>query len=108
MLTRANIAYNLHISPHIAEVEYAKQVINYHFSSDLYRTKFLERLDQNRQNINHSINNRFGFYVDTDILADLRLYKSIEKRGYLISTDGDYIECQEKVKLDGMKLTQRS
>ena len=108
MLTRAKIAYNLHISPHIVEVDYEGKKVTYHFSSELYTNKFLSRMKDNREIINESICNRFGININLDILADLKLYNTIEKRGYLISIDGEQIECQNIITLDGLKLTTRN
>lgn len=104
-LTRANISYNLHTSPHFVEVEYGEQKVTYHFSSELYTNKFRDRMKEHREEINKSLSKRFGCIFRSDIIADLRLYKSIEKRGYLISVDGEKIECQENIILDGLKLT---
>ena len=107
-LTRANVAYNLHISPHFVEVEYGEQKVTYHFSSELYTHKFREKLTSNREEIATSLAKRFGITINSDLISDLRLYKTIEKRGYLISVDGDKIECQENITLDGLKMIARS
>ena len=109
MLTRSNIAYNLHASPHIVEVEYGEgKTITYHFSSALYTSKFRDRLQVHREIVSESLSNRFGFRIEADLIADLKLYNTIEKRGYLISIDGEYIECQNDITLDGMMLTSKS
>ena len=107
MLTRANISYNLHTSPHSVAVVYQDQTVTFHFSSELYTIKFKERLNTHREEIAASLTNRFGVNVYPDILADLRLYKTIEKRGYLISIDGENIECQENIILDGLRMTAK-
>lgn len=104
MLTRAKIAYNLHISPHILEMDYAGQKVIYHFSSELYKVKFLSKCTEHRESIKDSLSKRFGCIVKVDILADLRLYSTIEKRGFLITVDGDEYECQNDIILDGMKV----
>lgn len=108
MLTRANIAYNLYKSPHLLEMEYEGQKVIYHFSSELYKVKFEARKEAHRENITESLTNRFGFTIKSDLIADLRLYSSIEKRGYLISVDGEYQECQNDIILDGLKMTVKS
>ena len=107
MLTRANISYNLHTSPHSVAVVYGDQIVTFHFSSELYTHKFRDRLNAHREEISASLTNRFGVTVYSDILADLRLYKTIEKRGYLISIDGEKIECQENITLDGLRMTAK-
>lgn len=104
-LTRSNIAYDLNISPHIEEIEYPEYKIKYVFSSQLYRIKFLSKIGENRRMINHSLSNRFGFNIDVELLSDLKLYTSIEKRGFLIFKDGEKIECRENITLDGLILT---
>lgn len=107
MLTRANIAYNLHISPHKYKVLYDGQEVIYFFSSELYKKKFIERLQGNREVINASLSKRFDMLVQCDILADFRLYKTIEKRGFLVSVNGDYVECQKSIVLDGTSVIHK-
>jgi len=107
MLTRAKIAYNLHKTPYKLELEYEGQKVTYHFSSELYRIKFNSRCGEHRRMITESLSKRFGFTVKSDLIADLRLYATIEKRGYLISIDGEYTECQNDIILDGMTMTLR-
>lgn len=107
-LTRSQIAYNLSISPHRAVMSYGEYEITYVFSSDLYRRKFLDKLQQNRENIGASLTKRFGFRVCPGLLADLRLYKTTEKRGFLLVKDGEPIEWENRVILDGVNLTLTS
>lgn len=104
-LTRSNVAYNLHISPHRKIIEYGDCAIEYVFSSNLYKTKFEEKRESNRVEVSESLRKRFGFTINSEIIADLRLYKNIEKRGYLIYCDRKEVICQEKVILDGLKMT---
>lgn len=108
MLTRAKIAYNLYKTPYTLERVYEGQTIKYHFSSELYREKFESRTEENRYNLDFSLLNRFGFVINSGLIADLRLYSSIEKRGYLISVNGEYVECQSNITLDGLKMTLRN
>ena len=89
MLSRNNIAYNLYKSPHLLRVNYEGQEVIYHFSSELYRTKFEARQVVNRHKIEESLYNRFGFTIIPNAIADIRLYSSIEKRGFLISVNGE-------------------
>lgn len=107
MLTRAKISYNLHKTPHTLKVEYDDKEITYHFSSELYRNKFYSRVVENREYINKSLYNRFGINIEFDKLADLKLYSSIEKRGFLVSSDGEFAECLNDIILDGLKMTFR-
>lgn len=103
-LTRNNIAYDFTISPFRLTVVYEDSRIEYVFSSELYRSKFAERAEQNRKSINQSLSNRFGFTVKNDRLCDLKLYTQIEKRGFLIYQDGESFECLKSITLDGQKM----
>ena len=107
-LTRSLIAYDLNISPHVYEVEYQNSVVKYVFSSNLYKVSFVNKLEQNRAKINQSLSNRFGFTIRANKLADLKLYLTIEKRGFLIYQDRIKFECPEEVLLDGNNLTKQS
>ena len=103
-LTRSNIAYDLTISPHSMVVIYEGYEVRYVFSSDLYKRKFKESIKNHRDKINQSLTKRFGFEICFDILADLKLYTTIEKRGFLVYKDGTRIECQNNITLDGNNL----
>lgn len=107
-LTRSAVAYDLNISPHRLEVPYDNDVIVYVFSSALYKRNFYDRFIENRKTINASLSKRFGFLIENDMLCDLKLYTSIEKRGFLIFKNEVKIECKEEVILDGRKLMKRS
>lgn len=104
MLSRGKIAYNLHKTPYKTDVVYDGQLITFYFSSELYRVKFESRQDSHRKTIEESLSKRFGFTIKSNLIADLRLYSSIEKRGYLISIDGEFIECQNTIILDGLMM----
>jgi len=78
------------------------------FSSALYRRNFYARFLDNRETISASLSKRFGFEVNNDLLADLKLYTTIEKRGFLIFKNEVKIECRENIILDGHNLTRRS
>ena len=107
-LTRANICYNLRESPYFHKVDYGNdEVIEYVFSSELYKEKFINNLSINRKNINNSLTNRFGFEINVDKLADIKLYSGIEKRGFLIRKESD-IECLNDIILNGLKLIIRN
>lgn len=110
-LTRSKIAYNLHISPHKLRVEYGgseSYCIEYVFSSELYKNKFMEKRNTNREQIEKSLSNRFGIEIKCDVLADLKLYRAIEKRGFLLYRNGVEVVCENKVTLDGVTLTIKS
>lgn len=107
-LTRSNIAYDFNISPHKLNLQYGDDVITYVFSSDLYRIKFLNKLEENRNKINSSLSKRFNFNIQNDLLSDLKLYITIEKRGFLIFLNGVKIECLKSITLNGQKMIQRN
>lgn len=107
-LTRSAVAYDLTISPHKLEVPYGDEILTYVFSSALYRRNFYERFLDNREQIGASLSKRFGFEIQNDLLCDLKLYTTIEKRGFLILKDEVNFTCQENIILDGQKLTMRS
>lgn len=104
MLTRSKVAYDLNISPHRINMTYDNQEITYVFSSDLYRRKFFEKIEENRKYFNDSITNRMGVTVSLDLLCDLKLYATIEKRGFLLFVNGDKIECQNNITYAGGKM----
>ena len=108
MLTRNGIAYNLSLSPYKLNIEYGKNdYITFKFSSDLYKDKFLNKLQENRVSINESLSKRFGFNILNEKLCDLKLYSSIEKRGFYIETKEGIYECLNTIKLDGQNKIQK-
>lgn len=100
-LTRSGVAYNLDESPHRLEVPYENQTLVFVFSSGLYKQKFYDRFIENRREISDSLSGRFGFRVENDVLCDIRLYRTIEKRGFLILKDGERFVCQDNIILNG-------
>ena len=108
MLTRNGIAYNLKLSPYEVTIKYDKNdYILYKFSSNLYKENFENKLKENRVNISTSLSKRFGFIIINEKLSDLKLYSSIEKRGFLIETKEGTIECLNTIKLDGQNKIQK-
>ena len=107
-LTRSNIAYDLSISPHRHTVIYGEHSLEFVFSSELYKEKFKEKQLINREQINISLTKRFGVEVNYSILADLRLYTTIEKRGFLLVKNGVEVECPDKIRLECETLTLMS
>lgn len=107
-LTRSNIAYDLSISPHRHTVNYGECSLEYVFSSDLYRRKFIEKQNENRETISNSLTKRFGVTVRQPILADIRLYSTIEKRGFLLVKNGVEVQCPDRIELDGEKVTLKN
>ena len=108
MLTRNGIAYNLKLSPYELRVVYDKNdYITFKFSSQLYKDNFQNKLKAHRENIKNSLSKRFGFIIVNDKLSDLKLYSSIEKRGFLIETKEGIYECLNIIRLDGQNKIQK-
>lgn len=103
-LTRSKVAYDLNVSPHRHMISYGDDEITYVFSSELYRDKFTARVQENRENINHSLSNRFGFTIINDLLCDIKLYITVEKRGFLIMKGQDKLDCLNQVELHGQTI----
>lgn len=104
-LTKSKIAYDLNISPHKYKKQYKNgEEITFVFSSNLYLKKFSEAAAANREKINASLSNRFGFSTVNNLLCDLKLYITIEKRGFLIYKGQVKIECLNDITLDGSKM----
>ena len=107
-LSRGGVCYNLAETPFLYEIEYDDHVLIYHFSSELYKNKFIESLENERSLITESLSNRFGFKVMNDLLSDIRLYQKIEKRGFLINADGRVLTCLNDIILDGKILIRKT
>lgn len=103
-LTRSKVAYNLEISPH----RYKVHDLEYVFSSELYMNKFIEKRGENQEKIKESLSKRFGLNIILPVLADLKLYNTIEKRGFLIIMNGDKIRCPDDIILDGNSLIMKT
>lgn len=104
-LTRNGVANDLSISPYHYLVRYSTlDEVVFIFSSELYKNKFIERLEDNRKVINESLSKRFGFDIVNNKLCDLKLYLTIEKRGFLIKDNKGKYECLNTTRLDGHKL----
>ena len=107
-LTRSNIAYDLSISPHRYTLKYGENSLEFIFSSDLYKRKFIEKYNDHREQIANSLSKRFGVAVNIPVLADIRLYTTIEKRGFLLVGNGVELQCPDRIILDGEKVTLKS
>lgn len=108
-LTKSGVAYDLTISPHKLEIKYDENSkVIYTFSSQLYKNKFADKIKEHREKINHSLSKRFGFNIENNLLCDIKLYTTIEKRGFLIDNTKERFECQNIIKLDGNNLTTKN
>lgn len=109
MLSRRGICYNLLESPYRLDVPYDNgNIITYVFSARRYKDKFYNEFLDHREMIAESLSKRFGINIKNDVLSDVRLYKKIEKRGFLLERNEDKWLCQEDIILDGVKLMKQS
>ena len=94
MKTRDNIYYDLHES--IYRIEQGHMI--FVFSSELYRTKFKEQVQQHRTEFNKKLKVRYGLNFEFKELPDVVLYSKIEKRGFLIVKKGEVMDgCQDLI-----------
>lgn len=93
--TRNGIYYNL------LESEYKLTInrITFYFSSSLYRKKFVERYIDERNILNYAQSRRFKAKLNLSVLADLKTYSNIEKRGFLVEIEGVYYKCLDNINL---------
>lgn len=103
MLTKNGICYNLSVSPYRYTVDY----ITFVFSSKSHLNKFKSKIQENRENINFSLSNRFNVYIDVAELSDVILYRKIETRGFLIIKEGEEL-WQNNLKYVGGSLTKKN
>lgn len=106
-LTRWGIAHNLEISPYSLIVDYEDEQLEYVFSSQQYKDIFYKKFIENRLKINESLSKRFGFKIEVDKLADLKLYSMTEKRGFLIKGKEEY-KCLDTIELIGVNLIHKN
>ena len=99
--TRNGIYYNL------CESEYKLTInhITYYFSSSLHRKNFIERYLEQRDILNYAQSRRFKAKLNLSVLADLKTYSNIEKRGFLVEIEGVYYKCLDNINL---QLEQRT
>jgi hypothetical protein len=105
LLSRKGVAYDLENTPYVYKVGYGKDVYEYKFSSKLYLEKFMNRSFDYRKQVNESLTNRFGFTIENNLLADIKLYSTIEKRGFLIANQNRRFHCLNNIVLDGQNQT---
>lgn len=106
-ITRYGVAHDLTISPYSLVVDYQDESLEYVFSSEQYKNIFYKKFIDNRIKINESLSNRFGFKIEVDKLADLKLYSMTEKRGFLIKGKDDF-KCLNTIELIGVNLMNKN
>lgn len=102
-LTKHGICYDLSKSPYTVCLWYGQNVI-YAFSSEVNKIKFIDRLEEHREKITNSLYKRFKMEFDIPLLCDIRLYDSIENRGFYIEVDGRVVQCLEEITLVGTRV----
>lgn len=104
-VTRSQVYHNgLDESIHRLTVEYNEDTkLTFVFSSELYKNIFTRNLKDNREKINAALSKRYGFNIQNNIIADIKLYKEKEKRGFLILGKEEY-RCLNDIQLNGQKL----
>lgn len=103
-LTRRGVTYDLEHSPYVYKIQYGDNIYDYKFSSKLYLDKFMQKSFDNRKQVNESLTKRFGFAIESNLIADIKLYASIEKRGFLIANQDRRFNCLNNIRLDGQNL----
>lgn len=95
MKTRNGIYYNL------KESEYHITIlgVTYWFSSQLYLKKFIDRYLEERDILNYAQSRRHKTGLNLSILSDIKLYNSIEKRGFLVEIKGVRYLCPQDISL---------
>lgn len=102
--TRHNIYYRLEASPFTFDTGEFTAC----FSSRLHLRKYREAYLENRDLLNYSLYKRFGMSITQNLLADLKLYMRIERRGFRIIYKGVAYTCLDKLQLNGGSLTLKS
>lgn len=108
-LSRGGVTHDFNSTPFTKKINYAcNNYLIYCFSSQTNLNRFRDRLENNREKINSSLSNRFGFMIVNNILCDIKLYSSIEKRGFLIKNHKEGFECLESIILDGKRTISKN
>lgn len=83
MKTVNGIYYDIFDSDYIYEYENYK----FYFTSEVYKRKFIERLNDEIISESLKFKEKFKFDVDMKDLIIIRLYQKIEKRGFRIEKE---------------------
>ena len=100
------------ITPYVAEIrskreDSSKYWLVFKFSSPKYIEKFNHRVYDNRKKINESLSNRFGFEIENNKLCDIKLYMTLEIRGFYIECKEGVVEWPSNIKLNGENRIQK-
>lgn len=107
-LTRGGICYNLEKTPFFIINKYDNKKVTFNFSSEFYKNKFINQIEEHRNKINQSLSKRFGLVVINPILSDIVLYSKIESRGFYLLIDDEEYKCLNNIKLNGVNQIQKN
>lgn len=99
-MSKRGICYTLSASPYFAQYFDVKLF----FSSKSYLEKFNDTFGPIRARIECEMLRRFGVECDMSLVALLKAYRMIEKRGFYITVGGEPVTCQDQLLLCGTKL----
>lgn len=95
MITRNGIYNNINDSTYTVCIDN----IIYYFSSQLYKRKFLLRYKKERDVLNSKLSKKYKMSIEANILSDLLLYSTLEKRGFKVETNKEGYECLQNINL---------
>lgn len=99
-MSKRGICYTLSESPYF--VQYFD--VKLFFSSKAYIEKFNETFEAICERLQYEMLRRFGMVCDMSLIALLKAYKQVEKRGFYITVGGEPVTCQDQLLLCGTKL----
>lgn len=74
------------------------------FSSRKHLTSFMDKLPVRTSWLCDSMEKRFHFYVNMQLVAAFQLYFTVETRGcYVRLENGEELTCRENLRLNGLK-----
>lgn len=102
--TRWGIYHNLRESKYVI----SNSEVTFYFSSEFYLTKFMDSYQEHREQFNKVIEKSIvSNPLNMDTLADVSLYKQIEKRGYFVRLKGAKITWDDLYHYALRKMTEK-
>lgn len=102
--TRRGVYHNLNESKYaISNTEIA-----FFFSSEYLMNKFLDNYESHRITFNDKIDKLMDTTLNMDMLADIKLYETTEKRGFKVSLKGANMNWQETNQYALRKMTEKN
>ena len=79
------------------------------FSSRKHLSSFMDKICVRTQWLDDSMEKRFHFYVNMQLVAAFQLYFTVETRGcYVRLENGEELTCRENLRLNGLKASVRA